>query len=339
MPRLHPAVHILVTLSLAASLSGQQQQARKPQTARQALLEMLTGDEQAVSKHLTVEVQQTLKQGKDSSGSVALGTVAGFRGLGLNTANQETFETGSVLLSMQEPRTHERIEVHVDSDDLAGDEDRLQLSLHALRDGQEVDTGLEFISQIEVAMLKQEGIWRLNTITVSAKLPVGDPKLMEKLTKSVEGGGMVGAKLGAHSSDNAQDRPKPDAEQTVRMLSMAEGMYANMHPEAGFTCSLSDLVNQSGSMLSALGIDPAITSGNFNGYKFSVSGCQGTPAATFQMVAEPITPSSGAKAFCSDATHNVRTADDGRGSTCLTSGKFRQNRTGLATTHVELQSK
>lgn len=335
MPRSPFLVGILLTFSLSITAFGQQAEARKPQTARQALLEVLIGDEQAVLKHLTIEVQQTLKKGRESSGSVALGTVAGFRSLGLNPSNQETFETGSVLMAVKDPKTRERIEVHVDSDDLAGDEDTLQLSLHALRDGQEVETGLEFISQIEVAMLKQEGIWRLNAITISAKIPVGDPKLMEKLT-NVQGG-MVGGKIGI-SPTTDQEAPKPDAEQTVRMLSMAEGMYASMHPEAGFTCSLNDLVNQSGSMLHAFGIDPAITSGNLNGYKFSLSGCQGTPVAAFQVVAEPITPSSGSRAFCTDATHNIRAADDGRGLTCVTSGKFQDRAMGVRT-HVELKSK
>lgn len=325
---------------LSFLLFGQQQQPVKLQTARQALLEMLTGNDQAMSKHLTIEVQQSLKQSNSKSGDMALGTVAGFRSLGLDKSNQETFDTGSVLLALSDPRTHERVEVHVDSDDLAGDEDTMQLSLHAFRDGQEIDTAVQIISQIEVAMVKQQNIWRLNAITVSARLPVGDPKLMEKLTSSMRGG-MFGGKIGVAPHDqNQTSEPPPDMEQTVQMLAFAEGFHATTHPESGFTCSLTELLSKDNPMLQAWRLDPKMVSGSFNGYKLAVSGCQGTPAGSFQIVAEPIAPGSGSKAFCTDATHNIRTADDGRGSTCLSSGKFENRATGNHVgVHTTLKSK
>jgi hypothetical protein len=337
MPRFFLTLAVLV-FPCATSVLAQHGQPAPPQTARQALLEMLKGDEQAITKHLTVQVQQTLSNARGKSGSLAAETIAGFRGMALRGASQETFDSGSLLLAETDPKTHERFEVHVDSDDLAGDEDTLQLSLHQLRDGQEVDSPAQFLSQIEVAMIKQENIWRLNAITISAKLPVGDPKLMENLTKSATGGGMGGGRIAVSRSDQPEV-PKADAEQTVRLLAMAQGMYAAMHPEIGFTCSLTDLLNQSGSMFQGFGIDPAVATGLFNGYKYALSGCQSSPAGSFQLIAEPVAPLSGAKAFCTDATHNLRVADDGRASTCLSSGRFASRSTGVTATHVELRSK
>lgn len=330
MPR--SILFVVLFVSTFSLVHAQDQPPAKQQTARQALLEILTGDENAISKHLTVEVQQNLKAGKgqsgvSASGAISMGTVAALREL--NQANREVFETGPILFAADEPKTHERLEIHVEGDDLAGDEDTLQLSLHAFRDGQEIETGMQLISQIQVNMKKQVGVWRLNAITVSVMLPVGDPKLMERLTKGMEGGGMFGGKIGASTAPTAE-KPKMDTKTTVGMLAAAEATHARSHPESGFTCSLSDLIDSNKTIIEALQIDPAIATGVLDGYKFTLSGCQGSPAASFQITAEPVSPASGSKAFCTDATHNVRVSNDGRGSTCLSSGKVERGQGNAA---------
>lgn len=313
---------LLASILLVAQPQGQpgnQQDQPKIQTARQALLEVLTGGENEVAKHLTVEVQQSLKTpASQKSGAMAFGTIAGFRNFGLNGPDHKTFDTGPVLIAIDDPKTHERIEAHVDNDDLNGDEDTMQLSRHAFRDGQEIDSALQIISQIEVAMKKQQNVWRVNQITVSAMLPVGDPKMMERLTNSLEnGGGMWGGKIGVGPTVGVAEKPKQDAQRTLQMLAFGESIYASAHPETGFTCSLSELAAQA----KQLGVDPAIATGPFNGYRFAVSGCQGTPVGSFQLTAEPAMAAPGAKAFCTDATHNVRMSEDGRSASCLISGK------------------
>lgn len=324
MPRFR-VLSILFTLLGPTSivLSAQQSQPPKPQTARQAIIEMITGGEQAAFKHLTVEVQQSMKKpGFKPIASPAAAFLSGLRGT--PTSGMETFDTGSVLLSFTEEKVHEKLEVHVENDDLTADEDRLVLSLHTFRDGQEIDTPLEFISQIAVGMKRQEDIWRLNDITVSAKIPIGNPRQMEQLGAASGGqGGMLVGRAAGISAGGHAERPKLDTENTVRMLAFAEGMYAGAHPETGFTCSLADLVNQTKAM-SGMGIDPSVGAGSLNGYRFAISGCQGTPAGSFQLTAEPMTAAAGAKAFCTDATHNIRVSEDGRSSTCITAGKPEQ---------------
>ena len=292
----------------------------RPQTARQAIVEMITGDEQAAFNHLTEEVQQSIKAPGSRAGT-SQAAAALLRGLrhGPNFGTK-VFDSGPVLLSLSEAKTHEKLEVHVDSDDLTADEDRLTLSLHEFRDGREIDTPLQLISQIEVGMKRQKNIWRLNDITISAKIPLGDPNLMKKLGAGDAAGiSLAGPPFGVYPAKNAA-KPKRDAENTIRMLAFAEGIYASAHPETGFTCSLSELVRQNKAMIGAMGVDSAVATGNLNGYSFTISGCNGTPAGSFQLAAEPVAAGAGAKAYCTDATHNIRTSEDGRASTCLASG-------------------
>jgi hypothetical protein len=102
------------------------------------------------------------------------------------------------------------------------------------------------------------------------------------------------------------------------MVGMAQLTFARIHPEVGFTCTLTDLANPN-----PLNLDPRIFSGEpYRGYKFTLSGCQDKPSGSFRLVAEPISPAAGARAYCTDATNNVRTSADGLGSSCLASAKL-----------------
>jgi hypothetical protein len=170
-----------------------------------------------------------------------------------------------------------------------------------------------------VGLKKQKEIWRLNEISGSSKLAVGDPKFFEDIALLQN----PPAKPTDESSPpQARDeRPQLDMVQVMTFLGYAENAYAQMHPDAGFTCNLVDLVGTP-SEPSAVGrtLDPAIASGSYNGYLFSISGCGLRPSEIFRIVAEPDHTGPATTAFCINATHVVRSADDGRGSTCLASG-------------------
>lgn len=103
------------------------------------------------------------------------------------------------------------------------------------------------------------------------------------------------------------------------MLGLAESSFAREHADAGFTCSLGELAGAA----KEVGLEQ--TSGISNGYKISLTGCQGKPAGSFQITLEPVSPGAGGKAYCLDATQNVRISDDGRGETCLISGRPENN--------------
>jgi hypothetical protein len=127
---------------------------------------------------------------------------------------------------------------------------------------------------------------------------------------------MYGAKIGGSASGKEKPRDMAPRE-AVEMLGMTEAMFARTHPEIGFTCTLADLAKPN-----MLNLDPRIFSGEpYHGYKFSLSGCQDKPSGSFRLVAEPVSPVAGTKAFCTDATNNVRSSADGLGSSCLAAGK------------------
>src|SRR5262249_22059542 len=123
------------------------------------------------------------------------------------------------------------------------------------------------------------------------------------------------------SGIHADAKPEPvenavSPEQLVLQMTFAEQSYASAHPDVGFTCSLSELAEA----VKAMGFEQQLASGIYKGYKLSLTGCQGRPAGSYQITAEPVQGNAG-KAFCTDATHNIRIADDGRGSTCLAFGR------------------
>jgi hypothetical protein len=307
-----------VSLAFSLSVLAQQPVAPpKPETARQALIEIVTKGGDALQKHLTVEVQDILKS-SGKANFLALGWVRAMTPEG----GLQSFETGDVLFTYNESAQHTKYEVHVESDDLAGTDDSMQLSIHAFRDGKELDDELGIMSsRFTVSMKLQQNIWRLDKISVGADFPIGDPKFFGKTFLPASTGELSGLSAvagGVYTAKAQEAPPAMSPEQTVRMLAFAESMFARQHPETGFTCSLSDLAESSKLMR----VDQQVMTGTYNGYRFALSGCEGKPAGSFQVFAEPALATPGAKAFCTDATQNLRTDDNGRGVVCLASGKM-----------------
>jgi len=112
------------------------------------------------------------------------------------------------------------------------------------------------------------------------------------------------------------------AARSVRLIGVAEGVYSRKHPDIGFTCLLSDLVNigkglDNGEPYTFM--DPEFADGIYNGYKFVLRRCIGKPAKSFQVTAEPL--SGVGKAYCLDTSFELRAADDGKEASCLASGR------------------
>lgn len=311
---LRTAAFLLVVSSSAFLVSQTQAPAPPPQTPRQALIEMITGGHEGAMKHLTLEMQKSL-QGDGKNSPIA--QLATFDQIKAGSSDFQVFETGQVLLTANDPKNNEKFEVHVDSDDLSGDADNMDISFHQFRDGVEQDIPYAaMLSRFTVGMKKQENIWRLNEISVNIKVPVGDPKLLEKFGNGMPAG-MTGVKIGASASGKREKPSEMAPKEAVMMMGFAESQFANTHPEVGFTCTLSDLAKPD-----LFNLDPRIFSGEpYRGYKFSLSGCQDKPSGSFRLIAEPVSPAAGTKAYCTDATHNVRSSADGLGSSCISSGK------------------
>jgi hypothetical protein len=326
--RFNRIVAIVAVLFFFGSAWAMQQPARpkRPQTPRQALIEMIRGGGATVRRHLTEEVQEMIneaakkKDAPDQANAMMLKMyteLTSIPSLG-GEKDLQTFDSGPVLLSFVQSYDKTKIEVHVDGDDLSGDLDTLQLSIHIFKDGQEQT--IPFMPTIIVGLKQQEHIWRLNELGGNARLIVGEPRFfmdMLKFRQSEEQD--VQPKKAKEEASEKPERPKVPAPSIVSMLSYAESGYASSNPEAGFTCNLADLVNQGAGFSEML--DPQVSTGAYNGYRFSIVGCDGQPASGFHIIAEPLTITSGSQAFCTDPTHNIRVSDDGRGGTCLTAGR------------------
>ncbi len=319
---------VLAAFSLPA-FAQKQPPAVRPQTPRQALIEIVTKGGDNVLKHLTVEVQEMFLKPENKSAAPFLTSLA----LMKPEKGLECFETGDVLFSYSEPRQHARFEVHVDNDDMAGTEDTLLLSLHQFRDGKEQDMGLGLTNMhFSVNLKQQQNIWRLNRISVGADFPIGDPEFVQKTlvkgaTDASGMGGMYGIRAAAPASTETRPVSMPP-QQVLMVLGYAETNFARQHPETGFTCSLADLSD----MAKMMGVDQQVSSGSYNGYRFSMTGCEGRPAGSFQIVAEPLAAGKNEKTYCTDATGNVRLSEGG-GSTCLAFGKVQAPDEGSAGVH------
>jgi hypothetical protein len=316
---------------LAGIAVGQSKNGAPEQSPRKAILEMFSGGDEAFKKHLTLEVQakfnEILKK-SSPDGADPLQTVAMAKAAGGN--NLETFESGPILFSYNNREQHERTEVRIDSEDLRGDQDDMQLSIHSLRGGVEQDLPVEL--RLWLMWKLQQNIWRLNAVTVSATFAVGDPRVFDKSTWMPPMGPLAfkdpaGAKPStALTPVAANEPPKMTAARAVRLITLAENLYEKKHPDTGFTCVISDLVGvgkglEDGKIYTFM--DPEFSGGVYNGYRFSLIGCDAKPAKAFQVAAEPV--SGTGRAYCSDATRDLRASDDGSGSHCLASGKIVQH--------------
>src|SRR5215471_6461314 len=290
-----------------------------PQTPRQALIEIIKGDSKALMKHLTVEVQELL--GKPDYAAGLLGSSVGF-GNWTRRAGAEvnTFDNGLVLLSVNDPKALQKFEIHVDTEAMSGDSDTMELSFHTFYDGAEQQQEWQpILSRFAVTLVMQNKIWRLSKLEAGAQFLIGDPEFLKKtvLKSFDEAAKMAKSKERINMENDGEPSPRTEVsgEEMLQTLGYAEQAYARQHPDVGFTCSLAQLAEVG----KGFGIDPQMATGVSGGYKIDLTGCQGHPAGSFQITAEPL---KGGKAYCTDATHNVRMSDDGRVFTCLTAGRI-----------------
>lgn len=320
----HPRFRLAICVLFVCAGIATGQRPLHDQSPRQALIEMFSGGEAPFKKHLTQEMQgklQNLMKGSVDNAPSPLLALTGATSAGANRF--QSFDIGPILFAFNNPDDHERYEVEIDSDEQRGEEDTMALSLHLVRNGveREIPVGLKIFARLK----RQAGVWRLTTVNLNASLPVGDPRILEKSwwgpTLAAAGG--VADEPPAASAVVIDERPKMNPLRAVRMIGMAENLYAQMHPGAGYTCNLSNLINI-GKGMDEEGMykfmDAEFAGGLYNGYRFTITGCDRTPARMFRVVAEPV--AGHGKAYCSDNTNNLRAADDGRGATCLVAGKI-----------------
>ena len=309
------ALAIVVSSFVGAHVGAQTapSQAAPPQTARQALIEMLFGEAPGhFEKHLPDVTRRTVeKLGGANSQSVPgafsmLATQAKAGGEKL-----ETFDTGSTLLIVKQPAggNFEKMYITVERDDLTSDEDQIELALHMISGGKE-ETLLPMILRFTFAMKMESEVWRLNEVSATARFPLADPAFLKGM------------------EEHQFRQNEETALWSVRSVIVAEKSYQSA--QGGFACKLSDLGSggkEAGATKRAYLYDSQLAGGKKNGYSFAISGCD---TSHYRVVAEPSTPDSGQRAFCSDESGTVRASADGKAATCLVSGEVVEQKVPIA---------
>ena len=300
---------LVCAIGLAASmrLVGQALPApvKPPQTARQALIEMFLGKTpDAFVKHLPNAAKDALVSKGETPESSMVQRIS-LIGRQLSAQGHvDTFDDGPTLLVSEQEEGKEklRIEVNVEHDSFTGDNDEIDLSIHAYRDGQ--PEFLPVIPRLMFYMMQENEVWKLSEATVAAHVPLTDPEYLKGVRK----------KVNENNENMAQVR--------ISMLAASEARYMGQHPNHGFTCNLSDL-SPKPALIPGQPDYTAVPAfgGESPGYRLEITGCDGTPATKFKITATPLDSDAGMKAFCSDESRTVRFDLSGSGTACLSQGQ------------------
>jgi len=301
----------------SAAVSAQE----TPQTARQALLEMLFSKTPGTFvKHLPTATRDALEK------SGALANLQSYSLLASQMQaqgqNLQTFETGSVLLSGEDPKTGQKIEVTVENDALRADEDDIELSFLTYKNGQGQRT--PYLPHMTFSMKQEAHVWKLNEISILIRVPLADPDLLKAITDGMK------ARQNASVSATTQRQTLTPAAGTeaqvlaaMRTILTAEITYATAYPRVGYTCTLSDLDGFGGGEPNehqAMLINSGLASGKRYGFVFSLSGCAGAPAGGFRLSATPNANTFGRKTFCADQSGGIRVSESGDPASCFANG-------------------
>jgi hypothetical protein len=291
---------LLFVLVGGISLHAQTVTPPPPQSARQALLEMLFGKgENDFQKHLPEDARQTLiRKGEtpDTSTILRISTIG--RQMMAQGEHVETFDTGSIFLTgmMNE---HEKVEFDVERDNLMGEADEIELSVHYYKDAQ--PQTLPIVPDLIFTLKQEKEIWRLTEITAAAHIPLTDPDYLKGLRKQQD------------------EEIESQARNRIMAIASGEASYVGKHPDLGYSCSLPTLSPNPGE--SGVVFDPGQGGDEWYGYRFTLSACEGTPPSKYRIIAVPMDSDAGLKTFCSDESGSVKFLAGGKTSNCFTRGK------------------
>lgn len=316
---------LLVSHSLAQDASA------PPQTARQALLEMLFSKTKGTFwKHLPEATRAALEK----SGAVAAFHQYSMMATQMQSSQSiQTFETGPVMVAGEDPKTGNKFEMIVERDTLRGERDDIEVTFKGYKDGQ--PQRAPFMPNVTFSMKKEAQLWTLNEVSVTIHLPLADPDMLKALTEKMKPEIHVqttrdsGASMDQPRTVLTAGNPATDANsdalviKAMHTIITAENTYATTYANVGYTCTLSNLdgfgAGDPGPQQAML-ISSSLAGGRRYGYVFTLSGCTGIPAGQFLLTASPNEPGFGRKVFCADASGAIRSTDDGNASSCMTTG-------------------
>jgi hypothetical protein len=293
---------LFVAMVGGISLRAQTATPPPPQSARQALLEMLFGKgENDFQKHLPEDARKTLiHKGETPETSTILRISTISRQVMSEGKHVETFETGSVFLSA-EMNEHEKVEVDVDRDNLMGEADEIELSVHYYKDAQ--PQSLPVVPDLIFTLKQEKEIWRLTEITAAAHIPLTDPDYLKGLRKQQD------------------EETESQVKNRMMMIASAEAGYIGKHPDLGYSCSISTLFSRDPNNPADSVADPGQGNEEWYGYRVTLGGCEGSPPSKYRMTAVPIDSEEGLKTFCRDESGTTKFLATGKTSNCFSRGK------------------
>ena len=308
-----------VLLLSALAVNAQNEPTPPPQSPRQALLEMFLGvTPNHLEKHLPEVARKALQQLDTGAGPLAEISIMASQARTAGSSFQ-TFDSGPILLLAEESPMQQKIEVVVEQDNLVGEQNQIDLSFHTYRAG--LEERLPFIPRLTFMMKSEKGMWKLNEVSFTARMPLGDPNFLRGFVKDL--------KKQQRSSNEAM------ASSFINNIISAENAYHLAHSERGFTCSLSELAqasSQADAESAVERLDPELASGKKKGYIFALTGCDGLH---FKVAAEPAIPGAGQRAYCADQDGEIKFASDGKATTCLTRGQSLSDANAAEATSID----
>src|ERR1043166_1329951 len=270
---------IITLLAVSVVASAQTQQTPPPQTARQAVLEMLLGkNPNAFQKHLPENAIDIF--GKTDSGLLAMFNqqISVIQRQALNENKQfETFDVGPFLLvsDVTQGKHQVRTEIAVDRDDLSGDEDQIELSLHVYKDG--VLNKIPVVPNLIIDMKEEKDIWRLSQLTLAIHVPLSDPDYVQGIAEDMRKTRQRMVEYGAISSLN-----------TIKVAELAR-----QKKNLAYTCNLAEVGKgleqengESGGGMAGVDIK--------KDYVFKITDCS---SSSLHITAEPDSPFSCSNPF------------------------------------------
>jgi len=319
-------------LGILALTAASWAQTAKPQTPREALIEMVASPTAGTFEaHLLNETRAKLKQlGQSAQQQFAFPAMV-ISSQAQSGSNLKWNATGPVLVAFDTPKTGGRMEVRVDHDEIKGDHDEMELSFHAIKDGHE--DKMSVIPHLMVQMKSEQNVWKLSEVGFSIAVKL-DGALIDSIQKQMEtaatqmkvstsitpkdpfsistGTAVVPQAAAVFHTPNASESAAITA---VKNIVVAERAFKTGNPQVGYTCSMNDLPSSAPAQAQ---VTDAPWGNTAKGqYRYSISGCRGEVISTFKVVAVPLNVREGLRAFCSDESGEIRFADDGHGSTCL----------------------
>jgi len=300
---------IWLALAVAGVLSPLRAQTvpPQPQTARQALIEMfMSKNQDDFAKHLPDAARQALiHKGETLETSFVLRIAMLGRGIAGQGEHIETFDVGPNILVSEQGDHHERLEVAVERDSFMGEHDEIELSVHIYKDGKE--QAIPVIPRLIFTLTQEKDIWQLTELTVAAHVPLTDPEYLK----------------GVRRQQNEANESA--AQMRMNMIVAQQTSRAAAQRGVGYSCKLAGLMpqtDQSAAVDATTSANPEQPTEESNGYRFTISGCGGSPASKYRLTAVPIDPDSDSKTFCADESGKLRFVIGGTPASCFNRGQL-----------------